>query len=93
MNGSVEHKEITVKTRVYSVALTEDEWNAIRYALRKQVDPMASRRATRGDAIPSKDMRKVLREMDDLERSLSPVAAVEDEEDYDEEAEDEEDED
>lgn len=91
MKGLVETKEITIKTRVYSVDFTEDEWEAIRYALRKQVDPMASRRATRGEQTPTKDMRKVLRDMDDLEASVSPVKAVPEEDDEVEESDEEDD--
>jgi hypothetical protein len=85
-----ETKEITVTSRVVTLVLTEDEYNAVKYALSKGADTYTSRRAIRNFAPPVTLMRRLLAEMQlvdepskvtDIDRELDEEEEVEEDED------------
>jgi hypothetical protein len=83
----VETKPVTITTRVFTLEITEEEWNALKYAVVRGADGYAARRAIRGQTAPTDQLRKLQKDMeaiDDVEKSARKVRIVEPEEDDEE---------
>jgi hypothetical protein len=81
----VETKPVTITTRVFTLEITEEEWNALKYAVVRGADGYTARRALRGQAVPTTELRKLQRDMESIDDALKPVRAVEPSEEEDDE--------
>jgi hypothetical protein len=80
----VETKPITITTRVFTLNnLTQEEWDALKYAVARGADNYASRRALRGQTTPVGQLRRLLADMESIDDVVKPVD-VDDEDDEDE---------